>query len=111
MARDAGHTVMWLPLFQCELNPIVLVWAEVKQEVFSNNTTFKLSDAERLIKEAVDHVTANGWHGCVGHVKKLEKKFRNIDIYINQSLSQSLSPAMQVTRGKNLKTTKLATRM
>jgi transposase len=31
MARQAGHTVLRLPPYHCELNAIELVWAQVKQ--------------------------------------------------------------------------------
>ncbi|XP_040079734.1 uncharacterized protein LOC120851192 [Ixodes scapularis] len=55
MATDAGHTVLRLPPYHCELNPIELVWARVKQEVASKNITFKPNDAERLLRVAVDN--------------------------------------------------------
>lgn len=80
MATDAGHTVLRLPPYHCELNPIELIWARVKQEVASKNITFKPNDAERLLREAVDNVTAVHWHDCVEHVKKMEAKFRECDV-------------------------------
>ncbi|XP_040068138.1 uncharacterized protein LOC120841325 [Ixodes scapularis] len=80
MATDAGHTVLRLPPYHCELNPIELIWARVKQEVASKNITFKPNDAKRLLREAVDNVTAVHWHDCVEHVKKMEAKFRECDV-------------------------------
>ncbi|XP_042148775.1 uncharacterized protein LOC121837258 [Ixodes scapularis] len=70
MATDTGHTVLRLPPYHCELNPIELIWARVKQRVASKNITFKPNDAERLLREAVDNITAVHWHDCVEHVKK-----------------------------------------
>ncbi|XP_040079463.1 uncharacterized protein LOC120850859 [Ixodes scapularis] len=51
MATNAGHTVLMLPPYHCELNPIELIWARVKQEVASKNITFKPNDAERLLRK------------------------------------------------------------
>lgn len=41
LAKDNGHTVLRLPPYHCELNPIELAWAMVKGYVKQNNTTFK----------------------------------------------------------------------
>nr|CAH7739687.1 unnamed protein product [Callosobruchus chinensis] len=38
-AREKGFTVLRLPSYQCEINPIGLVWAQVKNEVARKNTT------------------------------------------------------------------------
>ncbi|XP_040076648.1 uncharacterized protein LOC120848699 [Ixodes scapularis] len=70
MATDVGHTVLRLPPYHCELNPIELIWARVKQEVASKNIAFKPNDAERRLREAVDNVTTVHWHDCVEHVKQ-----------------------------------------
>ncbi|XP_040061690.1 uncharacterized protein LOC120836726 [Ixodes scapularis] len=56
MATDAGHTVLRLLPYHCELNPIELIWARVKQKYASKNITFNPNDAERLLREAVDNV-------------------------------------------------------
>ncbi|XP_040072933.1 uncharacterized protein LOC120845193 [Ixodes scapularis] len=80
VATDVGHTVLRLPPYHCELNPIELIWARVKQEVASKNITFKPNDAERLLREAVDNVTAVHWHDFVEHRKKMEAKFRECDV-------------------------------
>lgn len=39
----------------------------------------KPSDAGRLLKEALNHITADHWRICVEHVLKLKKKFRHSD--------------------------------
>lgn len=80
MAEDATYTVLRFSLYHCELNPIELVRAQVKQDVASRNNTFKTGDTEWPLKEAVDYVTTDRWHGCVEHVKTLQGKFRQSDI-------------------------------
>ncbi|KAG0425930.1 hypothetical protein HPB47_026923 [Ixodes persulcatus] len=61
MATDTGHTVL-MPPYHCELNLIRLVWVRVKQEVASKNIIFKPIDAERLLRQAANNVTAVHWH-------------------------------------------------
>jgi transposase len=41
----------------CELNPIELIWAQVKGFVAKNNTTFPLKDAKELTYAAFGKIT------------------------------------------------------
>lgn len=34
---EKGHTILWLPPYHCNLNPIELVWGQVKEYVARNN--------------------------------------------------------------------------
>lgn len=43
-ARENNKTVLRLPPYHWELNPIELAWSSVKNYVRMNNTTFKLKD-------------------------------------------------------------------
>jgi hypothetical protein len=40
--------VLRTPVRHCELNPIELIWAQVKGFVAKNNTTFRLKDVKEL---------------------------------------------------------------
>jgi hypothetical protein len=42
IANLHGHEVLRTPVSHCELNPIELIWAQVKGFVAENNTTFRL---------------------------------------------------------------------
>ncbi|KAJ8911297.1 hypothetical protein NQ315_003288 [Exocentrus adspersus] len=53
MAASRQITVLRLPPYHCELNPIELVWAQVKGDVARNNTSFKLSDVKILLENFV----------------------------------------------------------
>ena len=59
VALSHGHFVLRTPVRHCELNPIELIWANVKSYVGRNNTTFKLSDVRNLVYEAFGHIDAN----------------------------------------------------
>lgn len=79
LARKANKTVLRLPPYHCELNPIELIWAQIKNEVASNNVTFKLSNAKILLQNAIQNVTADKWKNCIKHVIAEEEKMFKLD--------------------------------
>jgi len=70
MAKNAGYTVLRLPPYHCELNPIELAWTMVKTYVKQNNNTFKIDDVKHLMNTAIDRVTTENWQNFIQHVKK-----------------------------------------
>ncbi|KAJ8911544.1 hypothetical protein NQ315_012797 [Exocentrus adspersus] len=56
MAASRQITVLRLPPYHCELNPIELVWAQVKGDVARNNTSFKLSDVKILLENSLERL-------------------------------------------------------
>ncbi|XP_050059855.1 uncharacterized protein LOC126551127 [Aphis gossypii] len=105
LAKATNKTILRLPPYHCELNPIELAWSSVKNHtivlrlppyhcelnlkelarswiknyVRMKNTTFKLNDVHDLLKKAVDNVTSQMWTNFVGHVIKEEDRFWKID--------------------------------
>ena len=59
IANLHGHEVLRTPVRHCELNPIELIWAQVKGFVAENNTTFRLKDVKEL-------VYGGGWQNYKG---------------------------------------------
>ena len=53
--------VLRTPVRHCELNPIELIWAQVKGFVAKNNTTFRLSDVKELTYAAFGKITKDVW--------------------------------------------------
>lgn len=86
MAKNRGIEVLRLPPYHCELNPIELVWAQVKGDVARNNTTFKLNDVKKLMENALNKVTPERWKNCVSHVLKEEDKFWQLDNLVDITL-------------------------
>lgn len=74
MAAERGVTILRLPPYHCELNPIELVWAQVKGHVAKNNKTFKLNEVRSLFEEGLRQVTPQRWKDCITHVIKVEDK-------------------------------------
>lgn len=80
MAESRGFTVLRLPPYHCELNPIELIWAYIKSYAARWNVSYKLSELKGLLEEAMSRVTAEIWKNCVDHVKnKVEPKMRETD--------------------------------
>lgn len=79
MARENNITVHRLPPYHCELNPIELIWAQVKNNVAKKNSTFKMSEVKKLLLEALQDVTSENWKKCVSHVIKEEDKMWDLD--------------------------------
>lgn len=84
LAKKSGIEVLRLPPYHCELNPIELVWADVKGHVARNNTTFKFENVKNLLKEAIDRVTPLRWQKSIEHTIKEEEKFYKIDFTIDE---------------------------
>ena len=53
-----GHSVLRLPIAHCELNPIELIWAQVKGYAARNNKNFTMAEALKLSHDGIDVVTA-----------------------------------------------------
>jgi transposase len=51
MAKAMGHSVLRLPPYHCDLNPVELIWAQIKHNVSVNNTQFKNNFMDKLIHE------------------------------------------------------------
>jgi hypothetical protein len=70
-----GHEVLRTPVRHCELNPIELIWAQVKGFVAENNTTFRLKDVKELVYGGFGRITKEVWAKAEDHVLKIEKEY------------------------------------
>ncbi|GBL81144.1 hypothetical protein AVEN_83195-1 [Araneus ventricosus] len=89
IASETGHKVLRLPPYHCELNPIELIWAQVKGYIARQNQTFKLPEVKTLLLEALDKVSGNDWKNAVAHVTKIEKEFWTMDGLIEDVWEQN----------------------
>lgn len=79
MVKLHGHTILRLPPYHCQLNPIEMIWSQIKRYVARENKTFKLPDVKVLTKVGISQVTAENWNKYVQHVIKEEDAFWRID--------------------------------
>lgn len=71
--RQYGHSVLRLPPYDPELNPIEKNWAIVKNWVATKNVTFKILDVRKLVNEKLSSVGSEEWNNVCSHVKKYEE--------------------------------------
>ena len=69
----AGHTVIRLPPYHCELNAIEHAWAAEKKFVAKENSEVKLDSVEKLFRKKRNDLHCEFWANCVEHVKKVEQ--------------------------------------
>ncbi|KAF2881628.1 hypothetical protein ILUMI_24540 [Ignelater luminosus] len=80
MAKSQNKIVLRLPPYHCDLNPIELIWADMKNYVAEKNTTFKFQDMKTIFFKAVGTITAQKWKNCIQHVKNnIEQKLWDLD--------------------------------
>ena len=58
----------------CEVNPIELIWSQVKRFVASQNTTFRLKDVKILAQDAIQSITQEAWKKATDHVISIEDR-------------------------------------
>lgn len=91
LAKAHNITILRLPPYHCELNPIELAWSSVKNYVRMNNTSYKLEDVKKLLIEGVDRIDSNMWTNFIRHTKKEEKKFYDIDFVIDEVMTAEIT--------------------
>ncbi|XP_045504530.1 uncharacterized protein LOC123701177 [Colias croceus] len=84
LAKNYGVEVLRLLPYHCELNPIELIWADVKGHIARNNTTLiQFEKVKALLGEGIAKVTSDRWKKCVEHVRKEEEKFYKFDYIVD----------------------------
>ena len=78
LLKRHGHDVLRLPPYHCDLNPIELIWADMKRNVAQQNTTFKKIDVKQLIEESFGIIDHN-WKNHCEHVKSVEHQYWSRD--------------------------------
>lgn len=56
ISEERGVTVLRVPPYHCELNPIESIWADIKGYVARQYVTFKLSDFKKILQEGIAQV-------------------------------------------------------
>lgn len=75
LLRDKGHSVLRLPPYHPDLNPIELVWAAMKQFVADRNVNFSVTRVEALCIEFFEQFTVDEWVSRCNHAKKYEQEY------------------------------------
>lgn len=89
-ARSNGLEILRLPPYHCKLNPIELVWAQIKNYIGANNSTFKMADVKTLFYDAIQLVDADRWKKCCDHIIKEENTMWDLDDVMELAEENSL---------------------
>lgn len=84
MVLQQNKTVLRLPPYHCELNPIELAWPIVERHVKSNNKNFKLPDVRNLLVEGIAKVDTEMWKNFEKHTIEEENKFWTLDETVDE---------------------------
>jgi transposase len=84
--RDAGHIAIRLPPYHCHLNPIELVWAQIKKFIAKRNLNNNKEQIYDLIFKSFDEITPEFWQKCIRHCKDIELEYWETDGIIDSSI-------------------------
>lgn len=79
----SNRKVLRLPPYHCELNPIELIWAQIKGYVARHNVSFKLEDVKQLFQQGVNSILCENWKNAIKHVVDVENKMWELDNLID----------------------------
>uniref|UniRef100_A0A8D9E559 Tc1-like transposase DDE domain-containing protein n=1 Tax=Cacopsylla melanoneura TaxID=428564 RepID=A0A8D9E559_9HEMI len=72
---NAGHSALRLPPYHPDLNPIELVWSQLKGRVAKRNVNFSMSEVTKLVTEECNAITEEDWRSCCNHTRKIEEAY------------------------------------
>ncbi|XP_015929512.3 uncharacterized protein [Parasteatoda tepidariorum] len=87
LARRNNIMILRLPPYHAELNPIELIWAQMKGSVAKENKTFKLSEVEELCMKSLNEIGVEKWKNCIEHIQKIEKEMWDLDEAIENTVN------------------------
>lgn len=82
LLAEYGHTVLRLPPYHPDLNPIEKIWATVKNNTANRNTTFKLDDVKNIVEEEFAKIGSEEWVKRCQHAIKIEGQYMEKEIVI-----------------------------
>ena len=88
IAKKYGHEVVRLPVAHCELNPIELAWAVVKDYCRKNNQLFTLKGIKDLIPNGLLQATPEMWKRFCDHVEKVEDEYWEKDGLLEDAVEE-----------------------
>lgn len=89
--KEQGRTVLYLPLHHPELNPIQLVWADIKSELLQKHAKSDLPEKERALEELLFGYSHEKWQKCDSHVQTVEDEYLK-----NERLSDEVMNQLQL---------------
>lgn len=73
--EEAGHSILRLPPYHPDLNPIELIWGIVKRRIATANVNQDKAHLKELIHQEFAKVTPELWYNCCQKIIKNEDNF------------------------------------
>lgn len=73
--QTEGHNILRLPPYHPDLNPIELIWADVKSYIARKNTSFNFSEVQKIAEEKIASMGPEDWLRKCEHAKKVEDEY------------------------------------
>lgn len=86
LLKKHGHTVLRLPPYHCDLNPIELIWSLAKHKVAMNNVNQSGVEIEKLVRNAFLEIGPSDWNQHCKHVKRLEEEMWQRDGLLDEAV-------------------------
>jgi hypothetical protein len=74
-ASYGQHTVLRLPPYHPDLNPIEMIWLQINEWVASRNVKFKTEKVKLLCEQKFCEMEEREWRPVCDHVKRIEKEY------------------------------------
>jgi hypothetical protein len=88
LLAEHGHSVLRLPPYHPDLNPIELIWASVKEYVARKNVSFRLDDAMKLAEEKFNIITEEEWSSRCNNARQCEQNYLRLEPSIDDISEQ-----------------------
>ncbi|CAG4943652.1 unnamed protein product [Parnassius apollo] len=86
--KASGHIVLRLPPYHPDLNPIELVWADIKNNLATNYINTSLDDKIPIITKLFSEFTPGRWQKCDDHVQKIENQYWDHDMRFDNVIDE-----------------------
>lgn len=78
IAAKYNLKILFLPVAHPELNPIEMIWSQLKHYLKKKNVNYKLAELENHAEEFFSTFDNLKWKKCVEHVMKIGNEFLEI---------------------------------
>lgn len=86
--EEQNHSILRLPPYHPDLNPIEMAWSTIKQYVGSKNVKWNINRVIELVKEKVALMHADEWQALCNKVKNIEEQYAKSDHVVDMMTEQ-----------------------
>ncbi|XP_066905957.1 uncharacterized protein [Halyomorpha halys] len=90
IAKKHGHNVLRVPPYHSNFNPIELIWAQIKEYVAENNTSFKTSDVLQLTEDKTNAITPEEWAVAVNRTRNIIQEQAELEGIIEERVEETI---------------------